>query len=29
MGSMKLIVLPFDSNAIRFDLEHHTLDINL
>ena len=28
MGSWKLSVLPFDSTVIRFDLEHHPLDIN-
>ena len=25
----KLKALPFDSTTIRFDLEHHPLDINL
>ena len=29
MGSYKLNALAFDSTAIRFDLEHHPLDINL
>ena len=29
IGSEMLNVLPFDSTVIRFDLEHHLLDINL
>ena len=29
MGSKKLTALTFDSTVIRFDLEHHLLDINL
>ena len=29
MGSEKFNALPFDSIVIRFDLEHHPLDINL
>ena len=29
IGSLKLNSLLFDSTVIRFDLEHHPLDINL